>query len=298
MPETGATTLLLPRTGGATPGGIALGGVSVVVVGGVVPGVTGAIARTRWLKESAIRSVVPEAATARGCDSCAVSGSPPSPERPSVPVPAIVEMLPSAPTRRIRSLVGVGDRRSSRRRARRRPRARSGSPASPGRRRRRSRRRRRAGDGRDRAVGADAADAVVAGVGDQVAAAGQRDDARGRVELGARSPGRRRRARSAPPPATEISLIPPGSTRAIRLLPVSAIRKPPSGSGADVAGRSDADRGRVVVAAEAGLAVAGDVRDDRGPAGRCRADAADAVVAGVGDQERAVGGELRRRAAG
>jgi hypothetical protein len=88
-----------------------------------------------------------------------------------------------------------------------------------------------------------------------------------------------------PPPATVV-MIPLVLTRRMRLLPVSAIRNEPSGKGGDVArGVERSPGGGVPVAPKARPAVSGDRGDHAG-----RADAADAVVAGVGDEEAAVGG--------
>jgi hypothetical protein len=62
--------------------------------------------RTRWFPESGKR-MLPSGSVAmpRGAAICAAEASPPSPEKPNVPVPATVVIIPFGETRRIRWLL-------------------------------------------------------------------------------------------------------------------------------------------------------------------------------------------------
>src|SRR5690349_17164949 len=65
---------------------------------------SGRILRTRLFRESAMKMLLPWAVTPRGALRAAAVAAPPSPEKPVVPEPAMVLMMPLVDTRRMRSL--------------------------------------------------------------------------------------------------------------------------------------------------------------------------------------------------
>src|SRR4051795_12666244 len=300
LPATAPATTLSPIRGGVMPMGDCCGG------RWLGPGVTLVGTSLRWrmrlLPLSAIHSRPLAAATPRGPLSWAPEGRPPSALNPGVPVPAAVDIVPAVSISRtlwlpvspmktapsgvtatpcgwLSSAAGEGAPSPAAPRAPAPAAGGVGGGAAAPRRARRT----GAGDGGDRAGGVDAPDAVVAGVGDQVAAADDRRDAAGRAEQG--------RGRGAPVAGEA------GRGAAGHGQDQSA-----SGDQADpvVAGVGDEEGavgqhrhvarlvergagGGVPVAAEPGGAVAGDGRDRAGGV-----DAPDAVVAGVGDEEASV----------